>query len=420
MSLNKKYMTNPFNNIIIGFVFFALGQTVNMLLGNEYLLAILSLIGWYYLIKGYHKISRKGLQIPFSGIYRFLFYFYIIQCVIMIIRGYLIDYNYQWISLQGFINFHLFSPFYILPYLMPLTVFIPHRYYNLALFIKYSRIFAILLIVIFLFQYNRILQASLLSSRGFVEGNYGVGGNFIDIYIPFAFAVLCKTYISKQIWYINCIGLATALLITLLAARRGGSAVLCLLFLFNFFVLIKSIKGIKKISYSILFAGIILCSIFYFFHSNKFSYIRERGMEDTRTGVDEALLNQMSESELIWGKGLNGRYYYPLYEDDYLNGWRYGSETGFYNILLKGGYLMAITYILLLLYPAILGIFKSKNLLSKGFGFYILLSLIELYPFGWLSFNIKFLIIWIGIALCSSPRFRKLNDSQIKNYLFNS
>lgn len=58
-------------------------------------------------------------------------------------------------------------------------------------------------------------------------------------------------------------------------------------------------------------------------------------MEDTRSGVDEALLNQMSDTELFFGKGLNGRYFYPLSNEDHLNGWRYGSETGFYNIVLK-------------------------------------------------------------------------------------
>lgn len=59
-------------------------------------------------------------------------------------------------------------------------------------------------------------------------------------------------------------------------------------------------------------------------------------MEDTRSGVDKALLQQMSDIELIFGKGLNGRYYYPLSNDDYLGGWRYASETGFYTLILKG------------------------------------------------------------------------------------
>ena len=422
MLSNKTAYTSPFNHIILGFVFFALGNVINIIFKSEYLLAMFGLIGWYYIIKGYYKITQKGIKNPFPGIYKYFFYFYIAQCVVMIIRGYLIDYNYQWISIQGFINFHLFSPFYILPYIMPLIAFIPYRYYNLCLFMKYSRLFAVILIITFFFQFHQILQASLLSSQGITENNYGFGGNYIDIYIPFAFAILCKKYIPNKLWYINCIGLTVALFITLVAARRGASAILCSLFLFNFYILIKSKKGIKKINYIIIVTGIIICSVFYFSNSKNFTFIRQRGIEDTRSGVDEALLNQMSKTELIFGKGLNGRYYYPLInpENDYLKGWRYGTETGFYNIVLKGGYLMAFTYILLLSYPALLGLFKSNNLLSKSFGLYILLSLLELYPFGWLSFNMKFLIIWMGVALCISSKFRNLNDLQVKQLFFRS
>ncbi len=418
MIFSKAILRNPFHYIIIGFILRTLGEVGNILLKSNDVIAIFGIISWYFLIKGYLKIFNKGLHNPLRGFYKYVFYFYIIQCIIMILRGYIIDYDYQWISIQGMINFHLFSPFYILPYIMPLIIFIPYKYYNLTLFSKASCLFALILIAIFIFQFNQILHASILASRGFNEGNYGIGGNLVDIYVPFAFIILCKKYIPSKIWYINCLGLTVALLITLIAARRGSSTILALLFIFNFIVLLQSIRGAKKIIYLFIFLITILASISFFSHSNKFTFIRERGLEDTRSNVDNTLLSQMNSTELIFGKGLNGRYYLPLLEDDYLNGWRYGTETGFYNLVLKGGYLMAFTYVILLFYPAFLGIFKSKNLLSKSFGFYILLSLVELYPFGWLAFNAKFLTIWIGISLCISPKFRSLNDYQIKTYIF--
>lgn len=409
---------NPFNNIILGFVLHALGQTTNMLFSNQLFIAVFGIFGWYFIIIGYYRIAKSKLSFSFVGIYKLLFIFYLIQCIIMIIRGYTISYPYQWISTQGAINFHLFSPFYILPYLLPALVFIPIKYYDFKFISKASIFFSIVLLFVFIIYFNKISLASTLSQKGFTDGNYGFGGNFIDIYVPFSFIVLCKKYVSLKTWIINCIGLFIAILITLISARRGGSAILALLFLFNIILFIKSQRGSKKIISIILCVFFILVSIDLFFTSDKFSYIRDRGMEDNRTGVDKELISQMDEKELIFGKGLNGRYYYPLFEDDYLNGWRYGSETGFYNIVLKGGYVMVYTYIILLLWPALLGIFNSRNLLSKAFGFYIILSLIELYPFGWLTFNIKFVIIWIGVRLCMSKTFRQLNNYQIKNYLF--
>lgn len=163
----KTASRNPFNYIIMGFILRTLGEVGNILLKNEYIIAIFGIISWYYLIKGYLKISHRSLHNPLKGVYKYLFYFYIIQCIIMIIRGYMIDYNFQWISFQGMINFHFFSPFYILPYIMPLVIFFPYRYYNLTLFTKASCFFALILGIIFIFQFNQILHASLLASKGF-------------------------------------------------------------------------------------------------------------------------------------------------------------------------------------------------------------------------------------------------------------
>lgn len=417
--ISKDVYKNPFNNIVKGFFFHLLGQAVVAIINNQIMQAFVCSIGWIFIIKGFVKLlNRRELRIPFRGIYKNLFVLYLIICIIMIIRGYIIDYNYQWISLQGMINFHLFSPYYILPYLMPLVIFIPFKYFDLSLFIKYSIVISIISIVIFIAYYRQILNTSLLLARGF-DGIYGFGASFAHLYIPCAFAVLCKKYVNNKIWIINSIALFISLLINAIAARRGAAVITASLFLFNIYFIIKSLKGGKKIFMYIISLCIIIIGFYYFQTSEQLTFIRERGIEDTRSGVDEALLSQMNNMELIFGKGLNGRYYYPLnLSEDYLNGWRFGTETGFYNIVLKGGYIMVVLYIILLAYPAIMGVFKSRNLLCKAFGFYIILSLIELYPFGWLSFDMKFLIIWIGVSLCYNKSVRLLNDNQIYNYLF--
>lgn len=416
--LNDVYKS-PFNEIVTGFFFHLIGQVVIAVTNNQFLQACVCSVGWIFIIKGFVQlIQRKEFRLPFGGLYRILFLVYLLICVIMIIRGYMIDYNFQWISFQGFINFHFFSPYYILPYLMPLLVFIPYKYYTFSLFIKYSVIISLISIIVFLLFYQQILYSSSLLARG-LDGDYGFGSSFAFIYIPCAFAVLCKRYVSTKVWVINSIGLFLSLLIFAIAARRGSTVITACLFLFNIYFFVKPMKGIKKMFIYLLGICFIVMGSYFFQTSNQFSFIRERGLEDNRSGVDQALLAQMDDTELIFGKGLNGRYYYPLnLEDDYLNGWRYGSETGFYNIVLKGGYVMAFIYIFLLVYPAFMGILNSRNILCKALGFYIILSLVELYPFGWLSFNMKFLIIWMGVALCCNKKIRLLNDNQIYSYLF--
>ena len=404
-----------FGKITTGFFFHLLGSAVVATTGNQIFQAIICTIGWYYIIKGFSQI--KNLHVPFQGGYRVLFILYLLLCAIMILRGYLIDYNYQWISFRGLINFHFYSPTYILPYLMPLLAFIPLKYYDFRPFIKVSVIVACLSIILMAIFLPNISKTALSIAMG-DGGDYGYGSSIADVYIPVAFAVLCRRYIPNRIWLVNSIALFLCLITFAIAARRGGTVITACLFLFNIYYYIKSKNKNIRIVVILMSIIFILGLVYYSLSSDYFAFIRERGMEDTRSGVDRALLDQMSDAEMIFGKGLNGRYYYPLSEDDYLNGWRYGSETGFMNIVLKGGFLVAIVYVLLLLLPALKGIFQSRNTLCKALGCYIILSLVELYPFGWLMFNMKFMIIWMGVALCYSPIVRRLSDKDIYNLFF--
>ena len=417
-SYKQDIKKNPFNAIVVGFIFNALGFTISLILdGNDIAIALFCIVGWYYIILGFLRLKRKGLSLQLTGIERFLYVLYILICIIMIIRGYMIDYRYQWISVQGMINFHLFSKNYILPYLMPIVVLIPVKYYNFKLFVKAALIFGVISITMCIINFPKILLESLLLANGY-EGKYAFGAGFAGIFIPFAFVLLLKVYINKKQFWITILAMLICIMIYAISARRSGSVVNILLILFSIYYYLKSLRGSKKFIALLVSLFLLIAAFYYLNSSPNFSYIRERGTEDTRSGVDKALLSQMNDFEKIFGKGLNGRYYYPLKDDDYLNGWRYGSETGFYNIVLKGGYLMAYVYILLLLIPALKGIFRSRNILCKAGGFYIVHSLISLYPFGWLEFNINFLVIWMCVALLHSKQVREMNDNEIKAYFF--
>lgn len=417
MNFSVVYGQRAFDFIVWGFFFHLMGQVVSTVTRIDILQAFVCTIGWYFIIKGFIMVRRLGFHTLPGTCYRGLFILYLMVCMVMIVRGYLIDYRYQWKSWLGMINFHLFAPTYILPYLMPLIAFIPCQYYNLRTFIKCSVIVACISIVLLTVSFGDIRYASNMSLMGY-DGFNATGSTLAHIYIPVGFAVLCRKYVSNKVWLINSVGLLLTLLVYAVAARRGSTVITACLFLFNIYFYVKSKSRVGKIIAVVLSLIVICCAAYFFITSDLFAYIQHRGMTDNRSAIDDALLSQMSDWELIFGKGLNGRYYLPLLQNDYLGGWRYGSETGFYNIVLKGGYLMAILYIVLLAYPALIGIFKSNNTLCKALGFYIILSLIELYPFGWLSFNLKFLIIWMGVALCLNRNVRNMSDRQIYKYYF--
>lgn len=406
---------NPLNSIFTGFIVNVTADVLSMFGLPQVLYFLIRLFGWYYIIKGFNRISKKGLKCQLSGLPRFLLYFYIIQIIIMIIRGYLIDYSFPWTSFQSMINFHFFFGMYWLAYLLPITAFIPIKYYNFKLFLKFAYWFAIISIIISILNFrNVIAQANIMASGG--DGLYGYGVQYAAIFITFAFSVFCYRYVNNKKWRIYIFALLISTIICAIAARRGTSVILLLMLLMSIYYFLQvKYKGNTLITL-VLILSLVFTGYYLFKSSSAFDYIQTRGMEDTRTAVDEALLSSMSDLEKIFGKGLNGRYYYKV--GTYSNGWRYGSETGFYTIVLRGGYLMAFTYILLLGIPAIKGIFNSKNLLCKGGGCYILTSLLDLYPFGALSFSLNFFVIWLLLVIVQRKDVREMNDAQIYQLFF--
>lgn len=413
----------PFNTIVLGFFFFNVISDVFLKLthGNDTVIGGIKIIGLFFILRGFFAIYHTKNFLPSK--YNLLLNLYKLICLVMIVRGYTIDYQYQWVSTAGMINYHLFQPFYILCYLMPFAANIDYNLYDYGNLMKLATKCAKVSIVLFLMALPFLLQES---SQRLAEIGSRVTENVSEskwilpytIFSFFSFFVLLVSYQSKKDrkWILG--GLLTVLIGGLLLGRRGRCAINTLYFLFPMYMWLKKIKRGKLIGIIIL-ALLTAGTLYFLFNSSLTTFITARGLEDTRSGVDVALMNQMDSWEVLFGKGLNGRYYYPLREDDYLNGWRYGSETGFFNLVLKGGFLMAFVYILLLAIPAFKGMIKSNNTLCKASGYYIFVSLIELYPFGWLMFDIKFLIIWMGIVICMNPQIRKMNDSQIYALFFN-
>lgn len=417
--ISKIHIKTPFQRIVLGITFFVLGNSLLNFQSNI-ITAVLCTIGLLYIL--YTVVLIKSWYFPLNGVEGLLYKLYMLLVIIMIIRGYMIDYSYQWISLQGLINFHFFSPFYILPYFLPLLIFIGIKRIEFRTLLKLNNLFNLIFLVFFIFNIRTIYYDGLKQVVGVSDQNgwTGLASPTASFFTATGFFVLCKDFISKRQWIFNLLMLLLAIITFAIGARRGGVFMLLLLAISVAFMYIQSFKGRTKIigTISILIVVLLLIGAYSQFENTVFRFINERGFEDSRSVVDSALLSQMNEFQLWFGKGLNGRYYLPLLQDDYLNGWRYGTETGFYNLVLKGGYVFALIYILVLLIPALKGIFMSKNSFTKALGIYILLSLVELYPFGWLKFDLKFFIIWLGVVLCWSPSIRRLNNWEIKKRFF--
>lgn len=409
-------MKNNFDSILIGFLIFTIGRTVHGYLDNDNLSALICSIGWVYILKGWMNQGKSHLV---RNSYKTLLGIYSVVVVVMIIRGYMIDYPFIWRGTPGMINYHLFDTYYLLPYIMPMALLIPWQAISFRKLIKWLVPFVIFGSFLSIIFFPQIIEESILMNMGekLDYYHYSISSAFVG---PFLFFLFCHKYLDKKKWNI-LLGAAILLtIVTAIAGRRGNTAIHLFLISISLMFVFKEKKTGSKVFLFLVYGLMAAGAVFFVLHSNLFGYIFERGMEDTRTGVEQAMMLDMDNWELVFGKGLNGRYYCPVanQDTDYLNGYRYGIETGFLNLVLKGGYLMAILYVLLLLIPSYKGVFKSNNQLCKALGWFIFISILELYPFGWLAFSIKFLIIWVGVSLCLNANIRKMTDQQIYEHFF--
>lgn len=417
MKLKEYFRTdNPFDYIVLGFIMRIVGDVAGLVISTHISWAFFGIIAWLLIFKGFAKIPGH-LHLPFDKSYGLLFRFYILLTAIMLVRGYMIDYSFPWWTTAGAINFHLFDSRYWLWTLMPFTVLIPVKHCNFRLMLNYSTLFGTIMLLAMVFFYREIVQATVSHAIGIQDEDL-FSPESLGFYSYFLFIPLFHKYLPQKKWLFNVFFLFVLFVLLMMGGRRGGSLLTMILLIVSLALYVKSKPGRIQFLYWLIIL-ILLCITGYFLlNSFASSYLLERGLNDNRTGVEEAMLSQMDSFDMIFGKGLNGRYYLPLTGTEDLDGWRYGIETGFLNIVLKGGYLMAYTHILLLVIPAIKGLFKSKNLFCKAGGFFILYNILSLWPFGILMFNLNFLFMWMMVVCCMNRKIRCMSDDEIKGTFF--
>jgi hypothetical protein len=149
------------------------------------------------------------------------------------------------------------------------------------------------------------------------------------------------------------------------------------------------------------------------------SWFIDRIGQDSRSEVEQYFFRDLKPIDWIIGKGINGKYFCPGISEGVgqVSIYRSGIETDYLTIILKGG-IIFLGLKLLIAIPAIFkGLFRSKNLLSKAAGIWILFYLIDLYPAPVTTFSLNYLLVWISIGICYSWKLRNMSDNNIKEVL---
>lgn len=254
-------------------------------------------------------------------------------------------------------------------------------------------------------------------------GDKGTYGDFITnstmgiaALAPVVIMVFFKRYLPSKYWICFLASYVGSILIAAFLARRGGLALSV-----SFLVLACIMYALSNKETStfemILMATIVVGIAFVFFTNTAdsfFSTLMERGDEDTRSGVEENFFADMkSQVDWIFGRGWFGQYYEPS------SGiFRPYIETGYLALILRGGFLYLIPYVVTLGITAFTGYFKSNNLFCKSFAIMCLMQIISLYPYGWPAFNFNHFILWIGVWYCNNSNSRNKSDESIINYFY--
>lgn len=111
----------------------------------------------------------------------------------------------------------------------------------------------------------------------------------------------------------------------------------------------------------------------------------------------------MSPTDWIIGKGWNGQYFCPNIDRDQLTNYRNYIETGYLNIILKGGIISLALFAYRDTGCHIMSLFL-KNILSKAAGIWIIIAILEMYPRSIVGFDFHYLLVWISAGIGYSKK----------------
>lgn len=206
-------------------------------------------------------------------------------------------------------------------------------------------------------------------------------------------------------------------------ARRSGLFTLLAILISSYLLNYKS--ALKPMVFRYFPVFLTLIAILLISSSSIFSMLtsrlEQRLTEDSRSYVVEFFWLSLQD-DLLLGKGLNGTYYCPIggeLEDEGVVfaelEFREVIENGYLQLILTGGLIHLLLFLLVLIPAAILGIFYSSNLFARASGVVVLLWLMDMLLFGVPMLKINYIFLWICVGICYKTSIRMKSDDEIRS-----
>ncbi len=348
-----------------------------------------------------YKLYRCGCLKKFRSYEKWLYALLAIISAITVIRG-------QWPASPKDFGLHVLStPMYLLPFVI---VPLPNEKYFREI-IKTFYAASLFVIPLWLLNLSDLVQIhyeaeAIGSSLPFISAFLvGLGAFFTDR----------QKKVNIALWLIY-------FLLMMLNARRNVSFSLLLYvfiaYLFSVFGTFK--KNSLKLFLSVLGSALIVLSLLLSMDtltSGIFKSMADRAKEDTRSGVEELFFADFAKSpasDWIFGRGMDGGYYQVGVNEETgeISDSRKGIETGYLNMMLKGG----IAYDTLIILIMLLAIKRGYARKDKTFSFIatiLLTYFIDMYTTNPVcTFSVRSILFWFSISVLSSPRPRQRRLAQ--------
>lgn len=384
-----------------GFTLYSIGTSlISIPFFPIYLCRLTQLIGLCLMLLVFReKIKFKDLDIYAQAILLLFIFWQFIICI-----------RDDEFSLWNFQKYFFTQGYFL--YLFPVFLLCINniRYFGniidiVVLFCKLYVFFILFLFPLFIYKGTEEVSINLFETLNSIFASSTIFGILYINFIPY----------KQRKWLF--IASAISIILALILARRSIVVIYAMTIIayiaYKYKYKIVSFKSKLLYIISIVFSVSTIYLFLNLYGSFVFDKFSERMLDDTRSVVDISFIDDLflENNDYIIGRGISGKYYSPSVESNGDN-YREHIESGYYELILKGGIVFVIIYILLL-FPAIfLGLFKSKNDFCRLAGLYILLFSGFLYGVGsFFSLGIRYMIVLFCLFCCYTKKYRMMSNN---------
>lgn len=396
-SIEKQYVIRVY---ILVFATLLINPLLSKFVPNTTILRSMEMLCYISIFIYEFKLYRANCLRHFCSYEKILYVLLLFISIYIVIRG-------NWPDSPKDFALHILStPQYALPFII---IPLPNaKYFKDIITIFYKA--SLCVIPIWIINVSDLVQVGTFR------------GEAIGAFLPFlsAFLLGLSYFFNKRQRKLNVIIWAVYFLLMMLNARRNVSFTLLLYafiaYVFSIAANMKRniVKSVLTILVSVLI-GLFLLLEMDTLSSGLFKNMSNRISENSRSGVENLFIADFTNAPItdwIFGRGMDGGYYQIMIDEETgeINDNRTIIETGYLNMMLKGGIVYDAIIILIMMLAVKRGYSKGNRIYS--FLATILLTyFIDLYTTNPVcAFSVRSILFWFCISVLSAnvPIFKQL------------